>query len=610
MRQSIHTKPFLASAAINGLLFLLFLSIFYTRYGTTDDVEMQMVLAGKGVLQEPSAHLRWTHLFIGQVLSTLYTWLPSLPWYGWYLTLAHFLGMTAILYSILIIKASWYRVAFFAMCFLLGETALLQELQYTSATLVLEMGAVFLIFLAITQDEHLYKKRWYGAAFSMLIFGAMMRWDAFLLMVGLASPLLLYAIVQLKERQKQIFNLGFCIAIIATAWCVNKVHYLIENQDKGWAEFNEYKLSLVAHDILDYNKPQYQWNESSADDYFYRVGWEYEDLMLFKQWFFADSSVYNLRKFKAMQENFQNCPYPIEHLQERQWQFFIEFPMKDYVFYGFLLLALSFLFFHGNRNLFISLGASAFFVFALLAYLFVYKHLPTRVSYPMTFYLICLAALFVTYDKEIARKTKLISLFVVGLMALSNLKMVTNESSKTAFDKMNWWEALDSLHAKPNQLYIGAGDYYMQAVMTPYQSLGDSIFSNFNMLDFGHLANCPTHYEQLANFGIKNIHTQAPIDSNIYLVHRYDAPLLKWYENFVLRHYNLHINFEPIRKEKKVNLVVYRIVEEIREEKNSQGINLANMHEFGIKPKVPGVFEKDPTKPYSDRKELEVFIIN
>lgn len=605
MRQIMQNKPFLSSLLINLVLFIAFLSIFYTRFGTTDDVEMQMVLAGTGIVQESSANLRWTHIFIGEILSNLYAFFPSLPWYGLYLTLVHLIGMSAILYSILILKSSLFRIAVFIACFLLGETALLQELQFTSSALILGTGAVFLLFTAISNPTDKRQKTWFFISFLMLLFVEMIRWNSFQLIVILGLPLLLYAIFQQKE--KRLTNLLICTAMLAGAWIVEQSHYLIQNQDPTWEAYNEYKHSLSAHDILDYHKPQYEWTPSTADDYFYKVGWEYEDLMLFKHWFFADSSVYGVQQFKALQETFQNCPYPQEHLEERLWQFWIEFPIQDYVFYGFLLVALCFMLIKGNRWLYLSLGSSALMIFSLLCALFVYKHLPSRVSYPMAFYLMALASLFIAYDKELLRKTKLFSLLLIGFMILSNLKMVTLESSKTAFNKMYWSEALDSLNAQPEHLYIGGGDFYMQATMTPYQATNDSMFLNFNMLDLGHFANSPNHYKQLENFGIQNIHTEAPLDSNIYFVHRYNASFLNWYADFITRHYGLYVQYELVRKEKAVNIAVYRIKEQIRAEPNSQGISLANQAQFGLEPKKKPLSPKDAKKPTANYLEQEKF---
>lgn len=607
MRAFIQKRPFLFSCCYNLILLIGFFSLFYTRFGTTDDVEMQMVLAGKAVLQEPSAYLRWTHIFIGQLLSSLYASLPNQPWYGYYLATAHFLGLTAILYSILKLKTSLFRVAFYTLCFVLGASAFLQELQFTSSAIVLGIGGAFMVFTAINSTNQGHQRVAYISSFLLLILVAMIRWDSFQLIVVLATPLLLYVIFQ--QSEKYWFNILFCSSILVAAWAVDQTHYLIQNQDPEWEKFNRYKHSLAAHDILDYKKPQYNWTASNADDYFYKVGWEYEDLMLFKDWFFADSTIYGLKQFKAIQASFQHCPYPEEHLMSRIWRFSAEQPIQDYVFYCFIILCFSLLFFKGNRWLYLTLITSGLMIWGILLSLFLFKHLPARVSYPMAFYLIALAMLFVTYDKEIHRKNKLVALGFLLVIAVSNIKMVVKNSSKTAFQKMYFTEALDSLNAQPGQLYVGGGDYYMEALMTPFQNSNDSIFDHFNMLDFGHLSNCPTYYKQLENFGIEDIHKRVVVDSNIYLIHRYGDSFISWYASYLRRHHGLYVNMELVRKEENVNVAIYKVVEQIRDEPNSQGISLANMHEFGLELKDPDAIEIDTTKPQADYLEEESFII-
>jgi len=564
LRKYVQQQPLVTSICINLLLFIAFYTTFYSRFGTTDDVEMQMILAGKGVLQSPSAYLRYTHLWIGQLLSTLYTYFPARPWYGYYLISAHFVGMTFLLYALLQIKASLFRIAVYSIIFLISETVLLQELQFTSAALTLEMGSIMLLYMAFSRPVNQWTKYWQASAFVGLVFGAMMRWDTFLLAVVLGTPLLLYAIAQqVKFRLSKVI---FCILIIGTAWGVDQLHYWQQGQNQAWEAYNEYKQLRINGDILDYRNPNYEWTPSSADDYFYKVGWEYEDLTLFQHWFFADSSVYSYEKFKALQYAFQNCPLPPEHYEEKIWQFFIKYPLNDYVYYGFLVLIFTLLFVQGNRWLYLTLGSTLLIVFGILSILFIYRHLPERVSFPLAFYLFSLAALFFTYDRNISGRSKIFSFLFLTVIALSSLKTVTRKSSKVAFEKMYWSRALDSLDAQSHQLYVGGGDYYMMPTMTPLQSLTDTLFDGFNMLDFGHLANTPTHYQQLETFGIQNIHTEAIGDTSIFLIHRPYSPFMNLYANFIQRHYGKYIEYEIVRHEPKLNVAVYRIKEQERGE--------------------------------------------
>ncbi len=565
MQTFLAKKPLLSSILINLGLFFLFYSIFYSRFGTTDDIEMQMVLAGKILLQEPSAYLRYSHIFTAQILSTLYSWFPATSWYSYGLVTAHFLGLTALLYSILKLKPSLFRLAFYLLCFVIGETALLQELQFTSAALVLQIGAITLLYLAFSQSENKASKYWYFSSFLMLMLGCMIRWETFVLAVILGSPLLLYALA--NSSKHRLLKLSFGVFIIISAWGLDQTNYWIHNQDEGWATFHRYKKLGSGQAILDFHNPNYEWTASTADDYFYKVGWEYEDLQLFKHWFFADSSVYGYQQFQALQYAFQDCPLPEEHLSERTWNFFVEYPLDDYIYYSFIILFCSLLFVPYNRWQYLALGSTAIMVFGLLASLFIYRHLPPRVSYAMAFYLISLAALLVGQQQAISTKSKIWTLLLLGFFALSNLKTITKKSSKVAFDKMYWTAALDSLNAQDNQLYIGGGDYYMMPLITPFQSLNDSLFEGFNMLDFGHLANSPSYYQQLHNFDIQNIHIQAIGDSNIYIIHRYESDFLPWYASFIQRHYGKTVKFEVVREDKKLNVAIYKMVADEPKEK-------------------------------------------
>ena len=605
MHRLLERHPFWSSLALNALLFALFLGIWSTRFGTTDDLEMQLVVAGQCVLLEPSAYLRWTHLLLGHLLSTLYTWMPGLPWYGGYLTLTHYVGMSLLLYTWLVARPDRWTLALFVAFFIIGETVLLQELQYTSSALVLGIGAVWLLFLAIDRVEDVRGRRWWLVGTLALLWVTMMRWDAFQLTVVLGAPLLLYAIIrQAKNRWQHLLYGTF---ILASAWSLNQFHYWWQNQDPAWETYNAYKHSLAAHDILDYRKPQYDWSPSTADDYYYGVGWSYEDLRLFQHWFFADSTVYGLPQFKAAQARFQHCPYPAEHLSERAWQFWVVFPWHDYVFYGLLFLGLCLVLVPANRWEYGLLGLAVGLVTALLFVLFLYRHLPERVSFPLSFYWMALGGWFWTKAVLSNRRIGLHLLLLLGVLGASSLKLVTQRSSDTATQQLASTAALDSLQPQPEQLYIGGGDFYLHHILTPYRPTNDSLIDRFHMLDFGHLANSPTHYQQMANFDLENIHLEAPIDTNIYFIHRHYASMMPWYASFVQRHYNRFIEYDLLQHHPKLNIAVYQIREQIRVEPNSQGISLSNQEAMGIPLEDPDAIVPDTTKPQATYRESVFF---
>lgn len=556
MRTFLQKQPLLSSLFVNLGLFLLTYTLFYSRFGTTDDIEMQMVLSGKMVLQTPSAYLRYSHIWVGEMLSSLYTFFPAISWYTYCLVSAHFAGMTMLLYSILKLNNTPFRLMTYIALFALGEVVLLQELQFTSASLVLQIGGIALLYWSFSQA--LINKKAVLIAATAMLWASMIRWESFGLGVVLGLPLLLLIIGQ--QPQKKLLKIAICLSIIGSAWLSNKWHYHVHNQHEDWATFHQYKHLGSGQAILDFHNPNYEWTANTADDYFYKVGWEYGDLQLFKHWFLADSSVYGYAQFEALQYTFGDCPLPTDYRNQKIWDFFIDYPLDDYVYHGFLVLLLCLIFLRGNRWQYSTLLATAILILILLASLYIYTHLPPRVSYGMSFYLMCLAALFFDYNTVMQRQTKIWTLVLIGFLAISSLKKATKSSAEVATQALYATQALDSLQAQPHQLYIGGGDYYLMPLITPFRSMSDSIFEGFNMLDFGHLSNTPTHYQQLANFGIDNIHTTAIDDSTIYLIHRPASSFLSWYTDFVRRHYDKNIELELVRKEEYLDVAVYRIV--------------------------------------------------
>jgi len=90
MNNHLSKNTLWISLGINVVLFLLFYCCCYPHYGTVDDTEMQLVLSGQILIPEPQAEVRWFHWWLGSLISTLYKWNATVPWYGLHLFAAHF----------------------------------------------------------------------------------------------------------------------------------------------------------------------------------------------------------------------------------------------------------------------------------------------------------------------------------------------------------------------------------------------------------------------------------------------------------------------------------------------------------------------------------------
>jgi hypothetical protein len=64
-----------------------------------------------------------------------------------------------------------------------------------------------------------------------------------------------------------------------------------------------------------------------------------------------------------------------------------------------------------------------------------------------------------------------------------------------------------------------------------------------------------------------------------------------------------------IRKEEQVDIAVYQIKEQIRDEPNSQGISRSNQEKFGIIPKNKQKPAVDSSKPVLPIRSKEPFVL-
>ncbi|MBY0425282.1 MAG: hypothetical protein K2Q22_06575, partial [Cytophagales bacterium] len=86
-------------ALLLAIIFILLIkSLTLTSFETNDDALFMMFSSGF-YTGNPFEYLIATPAITGKVLTILYTRVPSISWYGWYLMLGHFLAIVGFLYS-------------------------------------------------------------------------------------------------------------------------------------------------------------------------------------------------------------------------------------------------------------------------------------------------------------------------------------------------------------------------------------------------------------------------------------------------------------------------------------------------------------------------------
>ena len=89
-------KKYIFSLCINVVFAILFNVFFYCRFHTNDDVFMEMIASG--AFGRPDYHLIYINSIIGFVLSSLYSIIHSIPWYGLFQIIVSIVCFSTIMY--------------------------------------------------------------------------------------------------------------------------------------------------------------------------------------------------------------------------------------------------------------------------------------------------------------------------------------------------------------------------------------------------------------------------------------------------------------------------------------------------------------------------------
>ena len=87
----------------------LVVSLLPIYFELNDDTGMNAIVSG-AISGSPSEYLMFTNIIIGYLLKFLFTYIPSVNWYTWYLLTALFIGYFAIQFSFATLKAQiWLK---------------------------------------------------------------------------------------------------------------------------------------------------------------------------------------------------------------------------------------------------------------------------------------------------------------------------------------------------------------------------------------------------------------------------------------------------------------------------------------------------------------------
>jgi hypothetical protein len=549
------------SLLFNILLFFSCWLFLYPKYGTVDDIEAQLTLSGKILGRYTEGELCWSHWFLGYIVAALYRLNETIPWYGLSLYLAHFVSMTAILFTLLRIKSDYWRLLIYLFCFCIAEIPLLQEVQFTSTAIITGGSGILLLCFHEKETHKGLQLTLFTLGTILFLWGAMIRKDAGFLILLVGIPFLFHSIYL---SQKKIISSGKIISVVLLMFLIYAFQDQMVSRQPGWKDFFAKSATSIQGNILDYDYEGFRWNDQTAPIYTQKVGWSYNDYNFYRCWFMADSLTYGTQKLSLVNQHLgPRQHFSFQRFKERLRHFFYEKGIPDYWYYCFLALALLIPFLaKENKDLNLALITTFVLSFSVLIILLLTKHLPNRVSFPvlaMNLFFVMLNAF--TADNLQLKFKKAFALMWI-LLLISPVKAAYKDGAETRKEEQKWEKALEELQPNKNQLYTFKAFRFYEPLTLPLKAHFRKPITDYAALDFGHIANTPVFYNQLKNFGIKNIFTEMIDNENVFIVMTYEKHHLDNLKQYMLEHYKLKIRYEQVREYPELNTVLYKVKSE------------------------------------------------
>jgi hypothetical protein len=531
------------SILLNIVLFGIFFLWMNPAFETNDDVRMMLGVSGisTGV---PSEYMMYTNVIIGIILKFLYTQLPGINWYTFYLYAAHYLAMSVILYSIVQLRMSWLRIFQYVLLCIFIEYPLLMILQFTSTAFVVALSG-FCLLLSALQSHGAQSWRHVVVSALLLVLAGLIREAVFY-----GAMLLIVPVLILKFWGIQTLKIPVCLGVSGLLFFIvieyNRQYYA---GDPSWKEYytsNKLRGRLHAYPKLKYNE--------QTRHVFDAVGWSENDVLLFQQGLFFDQKIFSVEKMEYIDNNLKN---------QRSWREILD------VLYGMLgqekiitiftpfFLFLSIAYSPKNQRKFMyGMAIVAAGMCLALAYS---ARLPFRIFIPIMMFVNTACILFNSDLKlpvfdEIALNKKIVYSAAVAIvlffMLPVNFLMIRYWNKVNQENTLGLKEKLQYLSPGRDNLYIVwtggmAKKTYNIAYTSPYSDLKE--YQNLNLLLTGWSTNSPINERMKARFGIDNVYLSFEENKNIFLVMNNQRRNQDMISTYMMEHYRQKIRFDVVK---------------------------------------------------------------
>ncbi len=499
-------RPFFASFILTCLYFFLGWAFFTPFFQTNDDMVMNWITQGVGMVDHPSEFLILVNVLLGLLLKQLNLWLPQVPWYGLSLYALLFLstwGLMAAFFSGA--RSSWGILLFFPV-----ETPVFFHCyawpQYTVYCFLIAQAGVFLFASPF---------RPHGIAFSLagflLVMASLIRLEPALFTLGIAAFFLIKVHRAEQDRLLEKNRIrAFCITAFFILSGVGFNHYYV-SVHPGWAEAREYydkRFSIGEIKVTNYD------HQAEA---FQAVGWSQVDYEAFVDGCY-EGEPFSLDRLKKL-DGLLHVDLGIK--RKMMGVLFLN-PLVQFLLVG-LAVALGIGIKTKNPAL-----LPVFWVLLLTAGLFTFNKIVARALWPQIFFVDLILAFWLPGGSLFFRRwIPVLLTSALGVCAFFTLRedYVNNRPGPLARRAIT--ESLQALHPREDQLFIIWGSSFPFVGFPIFEPYDHSIL--FRFLWMWWLEKSPYGEKQLAQFHIQDFLKDTVDRPDIFWLMKDDSHTLEDY---------------------------------------------------------------------------------
>ncbi|MDZ4818865.1 MAG: hypothetical protein SGJ20_07825 [Planctomycetota bacterium] len=559
-------------------MFAVTFGVFVPGFDTNDDAIMSMIASGVGFGLKPDEHLIFSNVLIGQVLKTMYTWLPSVPWYGCYLVALQALANVIMVYCTVRRGYSRPRIRCYLIYFFVAGLYFLNNLQFTTTAFMVGQSGALLSLLSLQRYAQGERSWRIGLtlclAAPLMILGGLIRFESLMLLLVLLMPVWAFFIyVRPLRRQNFLRVAALASIVIFVSLACKSYNTAYYEADPAWRDFYSYNRLRV--NFNDLRLVRYSEESKTAFD---SVGWSKNDAGMIYEWYYDDEQRYSAANLTAILEGYNWARERISPANVVDGLYITLQQPKCWI----LLMAYPFLLYYVDRrhfNLQLLTGVSVL-AWTVIAGLIMFEKLPPdRVWLPALGFPFAVGLLLTNKQSEYASKLNMCWTLItcpaeraserkyytiypfrifIALLALNTMFCLWNANysqHRRSRARVRQHKTMDALLASPHvgkdKLIVG------WANSLPYE--GVRIFASANSIRHLHLLvlgwpqRTPLHQAIKDRFGIDDLARSLYQRKDIFLVA--EPGYQKMLADYIQEHYQAEIGYLECPKVSNLNIV-------------------------------------------------------